>query len=444
MSKVIVIGGGAAGMMAAIFTAAAGHQTVIFEKSEKLGKKVYITGKGRCNLTNACDLEELFRNVVTNSRFMYSAFYGFSNEQTIAFFQSLGLQTKVERGQRVFPVSDHSSDVIKVLEQELRRRGVEIHLNTPVKEILTEDGVFAGVVLSGGSKVYGDSCIIATGGLSYPTTGSTGDGYRFARALGHTVTPCYPSLVAVHLKSEYPKLLEGLSLKNIEVSVTAEQMTDEAQKESKGQSVKDGKAKKAKGRRLKEGAELYRDFGEMVFTAKGVSGPVILSASSYLAPLLKDYHFRLHIDLKPALSEEQLDARILRDFDEAKNKQYKNALEHLLPQKLIRVIIELSGISPDKQVNAISREERRRLVTLLKDFSFEISGLGDYSEAIITKGGVQVKEINPSTMESKLVPGVYFAGEVLDVDALTGGFNLQVAWSSGWLAAQSIDSNRKE
>ncbi|MBQ9120285.1 MAG: NAD(P)/FAD-dependent oxidoreductase [Lachnospiraceae bacterium] len=438
MSKVIVIGGGAAGMMAAIFAARAGHQTIIFEKSEKLGKKVYITGKGRCNLTNACDLEELFRNVVTNSRFMYSAFYGFSNEETIAFFQSLGLQTKVERGQRVFPVSDHSSDVIKVLEQELRRRRVEIHLNTPVRELLTQDGRFAGVVLQNGSKVFADAGIVATGGLSYPTTGSTGDGHRFAKALGHTVTPCHPALVAVQLKSEYPKQLEGLALKNIEVSVTVDEVLEQEPTETLEPADKNGKAKRTKSKKRKLGAELYRDFGEMVFTAKGVSGPVVLSASSYMAPELKDYRFRLHIDLKPALSEEQLDARILRDFDEARNKQYKNALEHLLPQKLIRVIIELSGISPDKQVNAISREERKALVKLLKDLSFEVSGLGDYTEAIITKGGVQVKEINPSTMESKLVPGVYFAGEVLDVDALTGGFNLQVAWSSGWLAAQSI------
>ncbi len=453
MSKVIVIGGGAAGMMAAAFTAAAGHQTIIFEKSEKLGKKIYITGKGRCNLTNACDLEELFRNVITNSRFMYSAFYGFSNEQTIAFFQSLGLETKIERGQRVFPVSDHSSDVIRVLEQKLRREHVEIHLNTAVSEIITEDGVFSGVVLVNGSRICADVCIVATGGLSYPTTGSTGDGYRFAKSLGHTVTPCYPSLVAVQLNSEYPKQLEGLALKNIEVSVTVDEVLEQDVSEKKQISevmceeaevcsVKDAKKaskeKKAKSKRKRIGAEVYRDFGEMVFTAKGVSGPVILSASSHLAAELSNYRFRLHIDLKPALSEEQLDARILRDFDEAKNKQYKNALEHLLPQKLIRVIIELSGISPDKQVNAISKEERKKLVSLLKDLNFEINGLGGFNEAIITKGGVQVKEINPSTMESKLIPGVYFAGEVLDVDALTGGFNLQVAWSSGWLAAQSI------
>ncbi len=453
MSRVIVIGGGAAGMMAAAFIAAAGHQTIIYEKSEKLGKKIYITGKGRCNLTNACDLEELFRNVITNSRFMYSAFYGFSNEQTIAFFQSLGLQTKTERGQRVFPVSDHSSDVIRVLEQKLRREHVEIHLNTPVSEILTKDGVFSGVVLANGSRVCADACIIATGGLSYPTTGSTGDGYRFAKALGHTVTPCYPSLVAVQLDSEYPKQLEGLALKNIEVSVTVDEVLEqdvsekeqlseaacaEAEEGSEKSAKKSAKEKRAKNKRRKVGAEVYRDFGEMVFTARGVSGPVILSASSHLAAELSNYRFRLHIDLKPALSEEQLDARILRDFDEAKNKQYKNALEHLLPQKLIRVIIELSGISPDKQVNAISKEERRRLVSLLKDLTFEINGLGSFNEAVITKGGVQVKEINPSTMESRLVPGVYFAGEVLDVDALTGGFNLQIAWSSGWLAAQSI------
>lgn len=441
MSKVLIIGGGAAGMMAAAFCAANGHQTVLYEKNEKLGKKIYITGKGRCNLTNACETEELFRNVVSNPRFLYSAFHGFSNQDTISYFQSIGLNTKIERGQRVFPVSDHSSDVIRSLENELKRRHVEINLNTRVTDILTENGSFAGLELDGKRKVSGDACIVATGGLSYQTTGSTGDGYRLAKKLGHTVTPLSPSLVGLQLDSRYCKELEGLSLKNIAVKLKADARLSEEAPETGMKNEKEteqGKRNKKGGKKTVCGSILYEDFGEMVFTARGVSGPVILSASSFLVPYMKEYAVSLHIDLKPALSQEQLDARILRDFDESKNKRYKNALEHLLPQKLIGVIIELSGISPEKQVNAVSREERKKLAALIKDFSFPVKALGDYSEAVITKGGIQVKEVNPSTMESRLVPGLYFAGEVLDVDALTGGFNLQIAWSSGWLAANSI------
>lgn len=450
MSRVLIIGGGAAGMMAAAFCAANGHQVFLYEKNEKLGKKIYITGKGRCNLTNACGPEEFFRNVVTNPRFLYSAFHGFNNDDTVAFFHSIGLETKVERGQRVFPMSDHSSDVIRVLENELRRRHVEVNLRTEVTDIFTENGRFCGIELNGKKRVKGDACIIATGGLSYPSTGSTGDGYRFAKQLGHTVTPLSPSLVSIRLASEYCKRLEGLSLKNVSIKLKAEEALCREETlprmdcgkgaESK-ETVKSGKKKNKKC--LAPGSVLYEDFGEMIFTAHGVSGPVILSASSYLAPYLKKYAFSLHIDLKPALSNEQLDARILRDFDESKNKQYKNVLEHLLPQKLIGVIIELSEISPEKQVNAISKEERKRLACLLKDFSFPVRGMGDYTEAVITKGGIEAKEVNPSTMESKLAQGVYFAGEVLDVDALTGGFNLQIAWSSGWLAANSIPAGQE-
>lgn len=429
MSKIIIVGGGAAGMMAAAFCARGGHTVLLLEQNEKLGKKIYITGKGRCNLTNACSMEELFENVVTNPRFLYSAFHGFSNQDTIAFFNAIGLPTKVERGERVFPVSDHSSDVIRVLENELKRRGVQIYLNTRAAEIRTEDGRFASVLTAQGRELSADACIIATGGLSYPSTGARGDGYRFARQLGHTVTKLYPSLVSLTLDSAYPKELEGLSLKNIAVCVTADAWLEEEAQEADG--------KKGKKKKQAPGAVLYQDFGELVFTAKGVSGPVILSASSRIASLFEKCRMSLHIDLKPALSAEQLDARILRDFDETKNKCFKNALDHLLPQKLIRVIIELSGIPPEKQVNAVSKEERRRLVSLLKDLAFPVAASGDYAEAVITKGGVNVREINPSTMESRLVPGVYFAGEVLDVDALTGGFNLQAAWSSGWLAGNS-------
>lgn len=435
MSRIIIVGGGAAGMLAAVFCAAGGHTVLLFEQNEKLGKKIYITGKGRCNLTNACDMETLFENVVTNPRFLYSAFHGFSNRDTIDFFNAIGLPTKVERGERVFPASDHSSDVIRVLENELKRRKVQIFLNTKVAKIRTESGRFASVLTGQGCEIAGDACIIATGGLSYPTTGARGDGYRFARQLGHTVTKLYPSLVSLTLDSAYPKELEGLALKNIAVCVSMDRwMQEEIVPAAAGKSAK-------KKKRPAEGALLYKDFGELVFTARGVSGPVILSASSYIADSFEKCRMSLHIDLKPALSIEQLDARILRDFDEAKNKCFKNALDHLLPQKLIRVIIELSGIPPEKQVNAVSKEERRRLACLLKDLVFPIAASGDYTEAVITKGGVNVREINPSTMESRLVPGVYFAGGVLDVDALTGGFNLQVAWSSGWLAANAAGAS---
>lgn len=416
------MGGGAAGMMAAAVAAKNGHTVILLEQNEKLGKKLYITGKGRCNLTNACDMEGLYKNVVTNPRFLYSAFHRFSNQDTIAYFHSIGLATKVERGERVFPVSDHSSDVIRVLEQELKKQKVTICLNTKVKEIRAKDGQFSSLVTEN-KEFFGDACIIATGGLSYKTTGATGDGYRFAKALGHKVTKCYPALVGLILDSPFRKELEGLSLKNIRIRLNADSWREDV-----------GTKKRKK--------EIYEDFGELVFTGTGVSGPVILSASSYAAPLFDHCLMSLSIDLKPALSAEQLDARILRDFDEAKNKCFKNALDHLLPQKLIRVIIELSGISPEVQVNAIKKEERGRIVKLLKDLRFPVISSGDYSEAVITKGGVDVREVNPSTMESRLVKGVYFAGEVLDVDALTGGFNLQIAWSSGFLAG-SYENKQK-
>ncbi len=433
MSKVVVVGGGAAGMMAAAFCAAKGHTVVLLEQNEKLGKKLYITGKGRCNLTNACEREDFFGNVVTNPRFLYSAFGTFSNHDTIAYFNSIGLETKTERGARVFPASDHASDVIRVLADELGRKGVKVSLNTRVEKVLAADGHFVSVMTQDGREIAGDACIVATGGLSYPSTGARGDGYRFAKELGHTVTPLYPSLVSLRLDSQRPGELEGLSLKNVEIRV----LLDGYCKKPDAVTAPEVASKKKK-KRPDVGSVLYQAFGELVFTSCGVSGPVVLSASSYIAHRMQDCRMSFHIDLKPALSFEQLDARILRDFDEAKNKCFKNALDHLLPQKLIRVIIELSGISPEKQVNAVSKEERRHLAALLKDFSFPIASLGGYAEAVITKGGVNVKEINPSTMESRLVRGVYFAGEVLDVDALTGGFNLQVAWSSGHLAAKAI------
>lgn len=409
MSRVVIIGGGAAGMMAGIAAAGAGHQVHIFEKNEKLGKKVYITGKGRCNLTNACDTEELFGNVVHNPKFLYSSFYGFTNFDIMDFMEQNGCPVKTERGNRVFPVSDKSSDVIRALSTRLRDLGVEVSLHEEVSELVADDGHVTGIRLKkGGRLVPADAVIVATGGLSYPTTGSTGDGYRFAENHGHTVTELSPALVPFEVREPVVKELQGLSLRNIEARIL------------KGKKV------------------LYEEFGEMLFTHFGVSGPVLLSASSFVAAQLKKEPLTLSIDLKPALSQEQLDARILRDFEEMKNKQYKNALVHLLPSKLMPVIVERSGILPDKKVNEITREERSRIVDAIKDFRLTLTGLRDYKEAIITQGGVSVREVNPSTMESRLVGGLYFAGEVLDLDAVTGGFNLQIAWSTGYLAGSSI------
>lgn len=409
MSKVLIIGGGAAGMMASVMAARAGHDVEVFEKNEKCGKKVYITGKGRCNLTNAGDIEDVFGAIVTNKKFMYSAIYGFDNMQTMEFFRELGLDIKVERGNRVFPQSDKSSDVIRVLVAEMNRLGVGIHYKTTVEDIITKDGAFLGIVTADKKKFYGDALIIATGGLSYPVTGSTGDGYTFAKKIGHTVTDTSPALVPFNAKEEWVKDLQGLSLKNAGVTI----------------------------RNHKK--ELYSDFGELLFTHFGVSGPTIISASSMLTKQIREENLILSIDLKPALSYEQLDERILRDFDAVKNKQFKNALDELLPKKLIPVIIDLSGIDENKKVNEVTKQERAGLVKLLKGLEITLLSLRGYNEAIITQGGVAVKEINPSTMESKYCKNVYFAGEVLDVDALTGGFNLQVAWSSACLAANSIE-----
>ena len=415
MKKIIVIGGGAAGMMAAIWSAKGGAEVTLLEKNEKLGKKLFITGKGRCNLTNACDVEELFQNVVTNPKFMYSAFYSFDNRQVMDFFEGLGMPVKVERGNRVFPVSDHSSDVIKALEQECKRLGVEICLHKRVKMLcFAEDtGHVKGVLLDDGNRIFADAVIVATGGISYPRTGSTGDGYAFARECGHEIKQCFPSLVPFEIKETWCQEIMGLALKNVAVTVTA------------------------------GGKKVYDDFGEMLFTHFGVSGPLIISASAYVHRYL-DQPLTLYIDLKPVLSVEQLDERILRDFGNNQNKQFKHALDALLPKRLIPIIIEQSRISPEKRVNEITREERLRLTGLLKKLPLTITGIRDYDEAIITKGGVSVKQINPSTMESKLVKGLYFAGEVLDLDALTGGFNLQIAWSTGYLAGMSAAQSTDE
>ena len=404
MSNVIVVGGGAAGMMAAVFAARNGQNVQLLEKNEKLGKKLFITGKGRCNITNAADIEDLFTAVISNPKFLYSGFYSFTNQQVIDFFEELGVKTKIERGERVFPVSDHSSDVIAAFSRELKLLGVSVSLHTEVRELLCEQDKVCGVILTNGKKMKADAVIVATGGISYPSTGSTGDGYRFAKETGHRVTELLPSLVPMEVRQWYAKELQGLSLRNIEICIT------------------DGKKK------------LYEEFGEMLFTHYGVTGPVILSASSVVGKTLRKKELTLHIDLKPALSEEQLDKRILREFDANHNKQYKNSIDSLFPAKLKPVMIELSEIEPEKKVNEITKEERQRLVHLIKDFTMTLTGLRSYNEAIITKGGVSVKEIDPGTMESKKMKGLYFAGEVLDLDAVTGGYNLQIAWSTGYLA----------
>ncbi len=403
MSKVIVVGGGAAGMMACHAASLCGHQVTLLEKNEKLGKKIYITGKGRCNLTNASDMEVIFANVMSNKKFLYSAFYTFDNNQVIDLFETNGMATKTERGNRVFPVSDHSSDVIATMARILKNDGVEVKLNTTVDRLIIKDNKACGVVVNK-KEIYADNVIVCTGGLSYPSTGSTGDGYRFAETAGHTVVECTPALVPFNIREEWVKVLQGLSLKNTAITI------------------------------YDKDKKLYSDFGEMLFTHFGVSGPMILSASGNIKADKFKNPLKLIIDLKPAMSEEQLDKRILRDFDENKNKQFRNSINKLLPSKLVPIIIELSGIDTDKKVNEISKEERLGFVHLLKNLTMTINGLRGWNEAIITKGGICVKNINPSTMESKLVSNLFFAGEVLDLDAMTGGYNLQIAWSTGYLA----------
>lgn len=407
MKKVIVIGGGAAGMMAACMAAIEGAQVTLLEKNEKTGKKIYITGKGRCNLTNACQREEFLENVITNPKFLYSAFAQLDNQAVMNFFEKAGCRLKTERGDRVFPVSDHSSDVIAALNGELKKNRVQVMLHTEVSELLLEEGSVKGVLLSDGKKLHADAVIIATGGRSYESTGSTGDGYRFAKQAGHTIKDLRPSLVPFVVKEEWCKKLQGLSLKNVAVTLK------------------------------KEKKKIYEGFGEMLFTHFGVSGPLILSASSFYTAKYNGQEVLLTIDLKPVMDREQLDKRILRDFEENAGKQFKNALDKLLPAKLIPVMVELSGIDPHKKTSEVTKKERSRLVELFKELKLTVNGCRGYGEAIITGGGVNVKEIDPKTMGSRLVNGLYFAGEVMDVDALTGGFNLQIAWSTGALAGKS-------
>ncbi len=413
--RVLVIGGGAAGMMAAAMAAREGAEVTLLEKNEKLGKKIFITGKGRCNLTNAADPETCLMNIVSNRKFMYSSLYGFTSADTVEYFNALGLKTKVERGNRVFPISDKAYDVTDALKREMRRLSVRIHLNTEVKELLTEEGeegaVCRGAATASGQKFTADRVIVATGGLSYPSTGSTGDGCRFARSAGHKTVEPVPSLVPLEVREPWVRDLMGLSLKNTAIRVTV------------------GKK------------ELCRDFGEMLFTHFGVSGPIILSASAVIPAkyLKKDAEPRpvLHLDLKPALSKEQLTSRLIREFEENRGKQFKNGLDRLFPSRLIPVMVSLSGIDPLKKCGEITREEREGFLNLIRDLPLTLTSTRGFEEAVITKGGVSVREINPATMESKLVKGLYFAGEVLDVDALTGGFNLQIAWSTGAAAGRS-------
>lgn len=414
MAKILIIGGGAAGMAAAVFLGEKNHQVHLFEKNEKLGKKLFITGKGRCNITNTCDDETFFKSVVTNAKFLYSAFYGYSNQDVVSFFENLGLAVKEERGGRIFPVSDHSSDVIRILEKRMKELDVKVHLKSEAEALLTEEGEngerkIKGVRLRNGAEILGEKVIVATGGFSYQATGSTGDGYTFAKEAGHTVTQLRPALVPIATKEEYVTQMQGLALKNIRFT------------------VKDGKK------------VLYDDFGELLFTHFGISGPLVLTASSYIGKKLEKKELQGYIDLKAALTEEQLDARLLREFEAGINRQFKNVITGMFPAKLYPVILELGGIAPDKKVNEITRKERQDFIHLVKHFPLTLVELRPFREAIITQGGVKVKEINPKTMESKLVKGLYFIGEVLDLDAVTGGFNLQIAWSTAKAAAKFIE-----
>lgn len=402
--KIAVIGAGPAGIIASGFAASRGHDVVLIDKNERIGKKLFITGKGRCNITNAADIGDFFDSIITNKNFLYSSLYSFTNEDILNLLHEYGLKTKVERGNRVFPDSDKSSDVIKALNKFLEKQGVKIKLNTEIDEIYYTQKGF-NVNYNGEKHLY-DRVIITTGGKSYPATGSTGDGYRFAKTMGHTVVELKPSLVPLEINAPWITDLQGLSLKNINLSAYS------------------GDKK------------IHEEFGEMVFTHYGISGPVVLSMSNYLHGNYK--RIMLSIDLKPALDFEKLDSRILRDFNKYINKQLKNSLDDLLPQRLIPWIIKNSDIEPEIKVNQITKEERLRLVNSIKSFSMELKAFRPIEEAIVTSGGISTKEINPSTMESKLVPGLFFAGEVIDVDALTGGFNLQIAYSTGYVAGNNV------
>ena len=414
--KVIVIGGGPAGMMAAISSAEQGNEVIILEKMGSLGRKLLITGKGRCNITNNADMKEFINNTPGNGMFLYSCFQNFTNRDIIEFLHKQGLEVKVERGERIFPVTDSSQDVLSCFTKRLKQLKVEIKYNSKVNQILVKDGHAHGVGLENGEEIHADKIILATGGKSYPLTGSTGDGYELAQELGHTITEIKPSLVPLEAyNKEEIKKLQGLSLKNVEINVID----------------------------TEKNKLIYNDFGEMLFTHFGVSGPIILSGSAHMVrykniqQLLSNKKIKISIDLKPALIEEKLNERILRDFAELKNKQFKNSLEKLLPKKMIETIIERTNINPDKRINEITKEERKKLVNILKNFEIFIKGFRTIDEAIITSGGINIKEINPKTMESKLIKNLYFAGEIIDVDSYTGGFNLQIAYSTGYTAGKN-------
>ena len=412
---VCIIGGGPAGLMAAYASAKNGHKVILFEKNEKLGKKIYITGKGRCNFTNDVSPDVFMQNIVRGEKFLRGAVYSFPPQKTIDFFEAHGLQVKIERGNRAFPSSDHASDVTKTLEKACKTVGVEVHLNEKVDKIITNTitmsdiSIMSRVVeLCTDKATYPcDYVIVATGGLSYPSTGSTGDGYSFASSLGHAVTDLKSGLCGFNLEGEFYKELQGLALKNVVLSVKSDKKT------------------------------LFEDFGEALFTHFGISGPIVLSASSVINREVFSL-LSVSLDLKPALDEQMLDKRLLRDFEKYKNKQIVNVMAELLPQKLIPLVLKLSGISEKKQVNTITKEERQRLVQTLKGLPLKLRSLRGFEEAIITSGGVVVSEINPKTMESKKIKGLKFCGEVLDVDAFTGGFNMQIAFSTGFSAGNSI------
>ena len=411
--KVAIIGGGPAGMLSAITAKEKGHDVIILEKNNQLGKKLLITGKGRCNITSSLNIDEFIKNIPGNGKFLYSAFKRYTNDDIINFLKKEGLNVKEERGNRVFPVTDKSLDVLKCFTKKIKELGINVKYNENVQEIIiNQNNKIQGVKTQNG-VIKADKVILATGGKSYPLTGSTGDGYILAKKLGHTVTKIKPSLVPLEIyEKNICKQLQGLSLKNVKIRL---------EDESKNKNI-------------------YEDFGEMLFTHFGVSGPIILSSSAHLVRykeienLLKEQKIKLIIDLKPALTEEKLNERILRDFNEEKNKEYKNSLNKLLPQKLIPVILEKSGIKYNKKVNEITKEERLKIVKLLKNFELKIQNFRPIDEAIITSGGINIKEINPKTMQSKIIPGLYFAGEIIDVDGYTGGFNLQIAYSTGFVA----------